>query len=184
MERPRNKSRNKRRSRRASSRYFRPRGAQEFFSRPEKFQDEWNRSLHVISKMRADRVSLAQASREYSIDRRRVLKLAGPALRKKNGRWVATKRDRLLRTLLVPTRDGLREIAVRESQQATFLAQYWDAVQRYLQRGDQSALRQFRGKYITDASNNRISLSTDLQELDRLGNAGVLSFESLYARTA
>src|SRR6202521_1686861 len=112
-----------------------PRSAEGFFSKSEEFQDSWNRILHAISRMRADGLSLSRASREYGIDRRRVLKLAGRALRKAKGRYVAKASDRLLRVLVVPTLDGLREIAVRDSRQASQLAEYWDAVQRYLQKG-------------------------------------------------
>jgi len=39
----------------------------------------------------------------------------------------------------------------------------------------------FKGKKITDASGKRHPLITDLSQLDALGSAGVLSFESLYA---
>src|SRR5882724_3106070 len=56
------------------------------------------------------------------------------------------------------------------------------AVQRYLETGDNSALAKFKGKYIVDAQGKRIALMTDLDDLDRLGSAGELSFESLYAR--
>ena len=48
--------------------------------------------------------------------------------------------------------------------------------------GDASRLKRFKGKYITDVGGKRFRYLTDLKELDRLGNAGVLSFESLYAR--
>ncbi len=169
---------------RKSTKALAPQSAEEFFSKPEEFQDTWNRALHAISRMRADGFSLSQASREYGIDRRKVLKLAGRALRKAKGRYVAKASDRLLRILVVPTPDGLREVALRDSRQASQLAEYWDAVQRYLQKGDESALRKFRGKRIKDAEGKPIRLLTNLEELDRLGNAGVLSFESLYAGAA
>ncbi|HEY7405868.1 MAG TPA: hypothetical protein VIB39_20250 [Candidatus Angelobacter sp.] len=84
--------------------------------------------------------------------------------------------------LLIPTPTGLTEITIRDSRQATQLAEYWNAVQRYLQTGDESELRRFKGKHIKDAKGRSMPLLTDTQELDRLGNAGVLSFESLYVR--
>jgi hypothetical protein len=161
-----------------------PRSAEEFFAKSREFQETWNRILHAISRMRADGFSLSRASREYGIDRRKVLKLAGHALRKTKGSYVAKASDRLLRILVVPTPDGLREIPVRDSRQASQLAEYWDAVQRYLQKGDESELRKFHGKQIKDAAGQPIRLLTNREELDRLGSAGVLSFESLYARAA
>lgn len=135
--------------------------------------------------MRADGVSLKQAAREFGVDPRTVVRLGGSALRKRtNGRFAAKPNDKLLRVLVVPTAEGLREIAVRDSRQATRLGEYWAAVQKYLATGDTSAIARFRHKRIVDASRKRIPLLTDLQELDNLGSAGVLSFESLYARVA
>lgn len=52
------------------------------------------------------------------------------------------------------------------------------------QRGDDSALRKFRGQHITDGSGTEIPLLTNVTELDIQGNAGNLSFESLYARVS
>jgi hypothetical protein len=54
----------------------------------------------------------------------------------------------------------------------------------YAQKGDESALQKFKGKRIRDASGKSIRLLTDTEELDRLANAGELSFESLYARVS
>jgi hypothetical protein len=160
-----------------------PRTAEEFFAMSKQFQDRWTRAAHVISKMRADGVSLRRASREFGIAPRMVRRLAGPALRKRpNGRYAAKPIDRLLRVLVIPTKQGPGEIAVRDSRQATQLADYWIAVHRYLQTGDASSIKKFRGKRVTDATGKRVRLVTDLNELDRLGSAGVLSFESIYPR--
>ena len=174
----------KRRSRRpARNRPVAPRTSEQYFARSERFQDRWDRVAHVISKMRTEGVSLRQASREFGVDPRTVARLGGSALRKQaNGRYKAKASDRLLRVLRVPTREGPRPIAVRDSRQASQLAEYWNAVHRYLETGDDSALRKFRRKRITDAEGARVPLLTDLDELDRLGSAGVLSFESLYAK--
>ena len=111
-----------------------------------------------------------------------VVKFGRSALRKqRNGHYVARKTDRLLRILSVVTPEGRRGIAVRDSRQASLLGSYWAAVQRYLQTGDDSALREFQGKKVTDASRKRHLFITDVNQLNRLGSAGVLSFESLYS---
>ena len=102
----------------------------------------------------------------------------------RNGRWVAKSEDRLLRVLLIPGRKGLGEIGVRDSRQASLLGKYWTAIERYRDTGDASALREFRGKHIIDATGKRVRLLADRGELDRLGSAGLLSFETIYARTA
>jgi hypothetical protein len=132
--------------------------------------------------MRAEGLSVQRAARDYGIDPRTVIRLAGSALRKAaNGRYAAKPTDRLLRPLVIPTREGLREIVVRGSHQASQIAGYSNAVQKYVATGDDTALRKFVGKHIIDASGSRIPLLTSLAELDRLASAGVLSFESLYA---
>jgi hypothetical protein len=84
----------------------------------------------------------------------------------------------------MPTGDGLREVAVRDSRQATLLAKYWAAIQNYLETGDESALGKIRRKTITNSDGKRVRLIKDFAELDRQGSAGVLSFESLYAKAA
>ena len=133
--------------------------------------------------MRAEGLSLRQASREYGIDARTVVRLGGTALRKaSNGRYKAKASDRLLRVMIIPTREGTREVATRDSREASRIAEYSNAVQKYLQTGNDAALRKLRRKTVTDASGKRIRLITNLAELDRLGSAGVLSFESLYAK--
>lgn len=140
---------------------------------------------HVVTEMRDHKVSLAQASRKFGLDPRTVVHLAGSALRKgSNGRYLAKASDRLLRFVKVLTPDGVLDIGVNHSREATLVAEHANAVHRYLETGDSSALRKFRGKRITDASGAKVSLLADLDELDRLGSAGVLSFESLYARSA
>jgi len=133
--------------------------------------------------MRADGLSLRQASQEYGIDARTVVRLGGSALHKgSNGRYKSKASDRLLRVLVIPTANGLREVATRDSRQASQIAEYSNAVHKYLETGDDAALRKLRRKTVTDASGKRVRLITDLADLDRLGSAGVLSFESLYAK--
>ena len=173
-------------SRPAKKKNLAPRTAEQFSAKSERFQDRWTRVTHVISEMRAEGVSLRKASRKFGIDPRTVVRLGGPALRKQaNGRFVAKRSDRLLRVLRVPGREEEpREIAIRDSRQASRVAEYSNAVQTYLQTGDAAGLRKFRGEHITDASGTQVPLLTDLDELDRLGSAGVLSFESLYPRSA
>jgi len=167
----------------AKGKHVAPRTADDYFSKSERFQDKWSRVTHVISKMRVEGVSLPEASREFGLDPRTVVRWGNPALKKRtNGRYSAKPTDTLLRVLVMPTGDGLREVAVRDSRQASLLAEYWVAVQRYLETGNASAVRKIRRKTIFDADGKRVRLIKDLAELGRLGSAGVLSFESLYAK--
>jgi hypothetical protein len=174
----------RRSSRFAKKKLFVPRTVEEFFMMPEQEQELWNNIVQAVTEVRTG-TSLRQASRKFGLDPSTVRRIALSALQKRrNGRWVARTHDRLLRVLVIPTRKGLREIGVSDSRQATLLGKYWTAVDRYRDTGDPSALREFRGKHLIDASGKRVPLLTDLHELDRLGSAGNLSFESLYARAA
>jgi hypothetical protein len=133
--------------------------------------------------MRAERLSLYQASRSVGVSSSSVLRYGKSALRKlKNGRYAVKSSDQLLRVMRIPTPKGMTEIAVRGSREASKLATYSAAVDTFLATGNSSALESFRGQFITDASGAKARLLTDLKELDRLGSAGVLSFESLYAK--
>lgn len=162
-----------------------PQTTEEYFALREEERDLWSRSTHVITKMRTELVSLPVASGEFGLNPATVVQLVGSALRRNaRGQYVAKARDRLLRVLVIPVQEGIREIATRDSRQASQLATYWVAVQKYLETGDSSELSKFEGMYITDANGTKVSLITDLEELDRMGSAGVLSFESLYTGVA
>ena len=104
--------------------------------------------------------------------------------KRQNKKSVTKTRRKIVR---IPTPEGTRAVTIRVSRysrQASTLGKYWNAVHHYLQTGDASRLKKFRGKYITDVKRVRFPLLTNTDELDRLGSAGVLSFESLYARSA
>jgi|SRR5882762_8014943 len=157
-----------------------PTTARQYFSMSPKDQEIWDSVAHVISRMR-DRVSLRKASKEFGVAPNVVVRLGRSALRKRNGRYVVTKTDRLLRVLTILGKKGKEDFAIRDSRQASLVGGHWAAVQRYLQTGDDSALLRFKGKKVTDAKGKRHLLLTDLQELNRQASAGVLSFESMYA---
>ena len=162
-----------------------PRTAEEYFDRPRDFQETWNLIVQVPTRMRSEGVSLSKATRQLGISRSRVLRLAGPAFRRlRNGRYAAKVTDRLLRVLTVPSAKGLIEIGVSDSREASVIGEYWNAVERYLARGDASELQKFRKKRVKDGRGKRVPLVTDLDELARLASAGVLRFESIYGRTA
>jgi hypothetical protein len=142
------------------------------------------RALKVVAKMRAEKSSLKKAALEIGVKPETVKRWAGSALEKRNGRFAAKNSDQLLRVLKIPSADGTRDIAVRGSKGASSLGEYWAALQHFLETGDDSRLAKFRGKSIKAADGAEIPLLTDRPTLNRMGSAGVLSFESLYSRSA
>ena len=180
------KGRNKKAGRsaqRSEVQFKRPTTARQYLSMSAKEQETWDSVAHVISRMR-DRVSLSKAAKEFGISPSTVSELGRPALRKRNGRYVATKADSLLRVVTILTAKGRKTIATRDSRQASLIASYWAAVQRYLQTGHDSALLKFKKTRVVGASGKRHLLLTNLAELNKQASAGVLSFESLYAGDA
>ena len=137
----------------------------------------------VITAMRRDGVSLAHALRGSGVTRNTVLRHATSALQKQaNGRYTARRADRLIRVVHVLTNQGERDITVRGSKDATLIAEHWNAVHTFLAKGDKLALQPFTHTRVTDASGAEFRLMTDTATLKLLGGAGVLSFESIYAR--
>jgi hypothetical protein len=165
-----------------SSNYSAPKTATDFFAMPEQHQQIYLNVLELISRMRAG-MSRRQGTRELKLTSRQVDRFGRSTMRKlKNGRWVAKSYDHLLRVVVVVSSEGLIEVGTRDSRQASKAGRHSAAVHKYLQTGDASGLTKLKDKYIIDAAGERIELLTDLEELDQLGSAGVLSFETLYAR--
>jgi hypothetical protein len=161
-----------------------PRSIEDYDAMSERAQQLWDDIGQITTEMRLG-ASLNRASQKFNRDPRTVRRLGKTALRKlRNGRWAAKGTDRLLRVLPRPTSEGLVEVALSDSRQATVLGKYWNAVDLYRNTGDASRIQEFEGEYIIDAAGNHVPLLTDLRTLDRLGSAGVLSFETLYGRSA
>ena len=69
-------------------------------------------------------------AREFGISPHTVRALGRSALRRDAlGRYRVKPKDDLLRVLIIPGPDGLREVAVDDSQTASKIGQYSDAVQ-------------------------------------------------------
>jgi hypothetical protein len=105
---------------RTSTRSRIPRTANELLRKSEQQQDTWTRVTHVVATIRREGVSFAHALRGSGVSRQTVLRLAGSSLRKPpSGRWAARTRDSLLRLVRIPVPDGMRDIALRDSKQAS-----------------------------------------------------------------
>ena len=157
-----------------------PKTSKQYFSLSGKDQETWDSVAHVISRIR-DGMSLKGAAKEFGIAPRVVVERGRPALRKRNGRYVVRETDRLLRVITILGTKGKKQIATRDSRQASIAGRHWAAVQKYLQTGDGEDLLKFKPRSVVDANGKRHRLLTNLEEIDRQASAGVLSFESMYA---
>ena len=168
----------------ARRKFAEPKNLEQYLALNERDQDLWTDTGQIVTKVKRG-ATFAGACRELDRDPRTVQRLAKRALRKlRNGRWAVKGTERLLRVLQKLTPEGRQQIGIRDSRQASMLGDYWHAIDLYRDTGDSSKVLTFRGKYVIDADGERFPFLTDLAEIDRLGSAGVLSFESLYERVA
>jgi hypothetical protein len=158
-----------------------PRTAEEFFALSRREQDRWIRKTSAITEMRKERVSRTEAAKRYRLDPNSLPKSA--VRKRQNGRYAVRARDTLLRVVVIPSEQGLAEVATRDSRQASELGRYSEAVHKYLETGDASALKQFTGRFVVDINGKQIFLMTDPAQLDRFGGPE-FSYESFYARSA
>jgi hypothetical protein len=135
--------------------------------------DTYNRSLHVLARMRRTGATLTAAAKEEHIDPRTVRKYLRAELR---GRGKATKADRRRRDMLIPTTLGNAPVTVRGSKHASQLGRYMSAVSKYLRTGDVDGLAEFEGKSIGGHP-----LITDPDLLSSLAQAGALTLDEIYA---
>ena len=168
--------------RRGGQRRRRPRTLAQYDALPRRSQASVENVAHVVTRMR-EGVSLKNAAAEYGIDPRTVVRLGKPALRKTaSGRYEAKASDDLLRVLVVPVHGGRVEVAVRGSRAASAVARRAAAQREFLATGDDTNLRELSQTTILDASGREVPYLTDLDELERQGDLGALSFESIYAK--
>jgi hypothetical protein len=143
-----------------------------------------NSAFETLALMRTKRLSLAKAAKEAGEDGvsvRSVLRHVGPALVKgSNGRYAAKPSDRLVRSLRFLTEEGQIVLDVRGSRKASQIGEYFTAVENYLAKGEDEALRKFEGKSIR-IGKTVYPFITDKGTLERLGYAGQVQFEDLYA---
>jgi hypothetical protein len=158
-----------------------PKTLAQFDKLPRRSQLAIENVAHVVTRMR-EGVSLRSASAEYGVAPRTVVSHGGPALRKSGTRYVAKGSDNLLRVLKVPVHGGEVEVAVRGSRAATAVAERLNAQRHFANTGDDSQLRTLKRTKVLDASGREVPFLTNLDELERLGDLGVLSFESIYAQ--
>lgn len=133
-------------------------------------------ALEALRALREGK-SLSAATREAHTTANTVMRWVKPALaRDAQGRWHAKTSDRLFRRMVIVTGEGLSEIDVRTSRQASQLARYMNAVRQFLATGDERVLDPYRGQSVAGAT-----LETDPDVLEAVGLRHTVSFESIYS---
>jgi hypothetical protein len=159
-----------------------PRNLAEFDKMPRRSRQAFENVTHAITRMR-EGASLTTAAAEFGVAPRSVVTLGKSALRKtESGRYVAKPSDKLLRVFGVPVHGGRVDVAVRGSRSATVVSERAIAQRRFVRTGETAQLHTLEGLTLLDASGREVPFLTDLDELERQGDLGMLSYESIYAR--
>lgn len=146
--------------------------------------ESYEKSLRVLSRMRQGE-SLTAAARDEDISPETVRRHAGTALQREGrGRYRVTHTDRLYRSMQHLTEGGYVWVEPANSGEATKLSRYHHAINRYLHFGDDRPLRRFRRMRFRIRGGDSLGFVTDLEVIDRLADAGVLQFPSIYRQTA
>ena len=167
--------------RRGGQRRRRPQTLAQYDALPRRSQASVENVAHVVTRMRKG--VLKNAAAEYGIDPRTVVRLGSPALRKTaSGRYAAKASDDLLRVLVVPVHGGRVEVARARLARRVGGGAARGGAARVPGTGDDTKLRELSQTKILDASGREVPFLTDLDELERQGDLGALSFESIYLR--
>lgn len=132
------------------------------------------RALEALSHMRQGD-SLTKAAKQAHTTVNTVIRWTGPAMEHKSGKWTPKATDRLVRRMKVLTTDGVIDLEVRSSKQASAIGGHSAAVKDYLATGSEDGLRKFRGKTVGGHI-----LLTDPEQLIDLASVGELEYEDIY----
>jgi hypothetical protein len=140
----------------------------------------------VLSKARRGKGSLTRLARAEGISARTVRTATG-AFRKRGGRWVAPRQDRIQRWLQSYENGRRVSVLIDDSRTATRLSQYAHAVNNYLLDRNPAILRPFEGKIYRDAFGGEHTFETDpdalLAAVERT-EADFAGFADLYSESA
>jgi hypothetical protein len=129
------------------------------------------RALDALSKVRHGE-TLTRAAKEAGTTPNTVAKYAGENLHRERGRVVASKADRLFRVMNVITTEGVQEVPLRSSRQASLVAEHANAVKKFLLTGDDEPLHKFRGVKVAGHE-----LDVRPEVLEELQRTGELEYE-------
>lgn len=143
--------------------------------------DAYRRVLDAIALQRRNPdMSLSEAARHCGTTLATVQRHARSAITQKRGRWEARPYDELPRRMLFLTDRGYISIVVKNSDDATLIAQYFNEVRQFLTPSSSFSFDEFEGDWI-ESEGRRYYFVTDAKTINRLARAGVLSFLDIYA---
>ncbi len=134
----------------------------------------------ALTEMRAG-ASIGEAARAVGTTPEAIRRYAGPWLEERSsGAARALPADNMIRRLRWPTEHGIVFLDTADSRVATEVAEFWNAVGRYLE-GDRRALRPY-GDRVLRVGGQRHRYPTEEQILI-WARRGEVSFETIYDLT-
>lgn len=159
-----------------------PRSERQFERLSSRERARYEKAVQVVHRLRRGdgSESLTHAARALGTTRTTVLKYAGSAFERagERGRIRVRAGDRLVRRVRVRTPEGSRVLTVTGSRQASTIARYNRAIDRFL-AGDVDALVPYRGR-----SFGGVWLETDPDVIEEAAVRGEPDFDEFYALTA
>lgn len=117
-------------------------------------------SFDVLSEVRRGKGSLTYIAKKYHTTPETVLRHTN-AFKKVGNRWIPKRYDKIERVMKIIENGHEITIIVDDSRYATIIGKYHSAIKQFLETGDESYLRPFRGKRIKDSSGNWHTLDTN-----------------------
>jgi len=124
-------------------------------------------SLEVLGLVRKGK-SLNQSSKQVGISPSTVKRYVSSALKSKNNRIVAKKRDSLLRKIRIYENGKEEFIQTRGRKNASISGKYLSAVGQSIDNDDASTLKMFERKTIIDHKGKHHVLETNLNKLKQI----------------
>lgn len=139
-------------------------------------------ALKVLSNMRNNGLSLTTACKEAHTTKETVLKSIKSAFKKERGKWIPKQIDHISRSISIYETCKQVYVTVNDSQIASLLGAYNNAVMQYLTYGNATLIMNdiFKKPFV-DENNVTHTLDTDLTCLDQLQANNETEFYEIYA---
>jgi hypothetical protein len=145
-------------------------------SRARRVTGQRERALDAISLARREDLSLEEAARRKGTTVRSVLRHAGEAVEAHDGQYHVRPADHIPRRMTYLDEDGPRWVTVRDSRQASNLAEYHNDVKHYLWTGDAQRPLRWKGQ-VLETDEGPLPYLTDLDVIDDLALGSELEYE-------
>jgi hypothetical protein len=146
-------------------------------------EEAYRRVLDAISlKRRNPTLSLSRAAKASGTTLKTIRHHAAEALVQRLGRTEVKPTDHLRRKMEMLTRKGDVDVTTTDSDTASMIASYWNAIRSYRRTGNVEPLETFVGRSI-NVEEGSVEFVTDMGTLNRLIRAGAMYLHDIYAST-